>query len=405
MHYDVIVIGAGLAGLVAAVRQAQAGRSTLLLAKGQGSLPWSSGCIDLWPGEQPRAAIAELPATHPYQLAGLGALDEALAWLQDLARAARYPLAGSSRRNLALPTALGTWRPAALAPHTMIAAERSALGGPVLVAGWTQVRDFYPPMIAARLCEQGYAARGIYLPPPPSERSLDFSSMQMARLFEDAAFRQAIGRQLRERRGEARLILLPAVLGLGNAAAIVAELQALSGALIAEVPTLPTNVPGVRLQQLMTNALIAAGGRLQLNAEVTRGDWDGPNLRRVWTRAAVREQGHSAERFVLATGGIGGGGLRAEYDQPLRETALDLPVRQPFSREGWFAADVAAIQPVFTAGIAVDQDLRPVDAAGAPIAANLRVAGAALAGADLIRERCVEGVALASGWRAGEREF
>jgi glycerol-3-phosphate dehydrogenase subunit B len=79
-----------------------------------------------------------------------------------------------------------------------------------------------------------------------------------------------------------------------------------------------------------------------------------------------------------------------------------LSCRRPPSREDWFDADVNAIQPVFTAGIAVDEHLRPVDAAGAAIAANLRVAGAALAGADLIRERCVEGVALASGWRAGD---
>ncbi|HYF65765.1 MAG TPA: glycerol-3-phosphate dehydrogenase subunit GlpB [Herpetosiphonaceae bacterium] len=402
MSYDVIVIGAGLAGLAAATRQAQAGRRTLLLAKGQGSLPWSSGCIDLWPAADPRAAIAGLPAEHPYRLAGLPALDDGLAWLRDLARAARYPLAGSAGRCLELPTALGTWRPTALAPHTMIAAERSAMAGPVLVAGWPELRDFYPPLIAARLSEQGYQARGIYLPAPPSERTLDFSSMQMARLFEDAAFRQAIGRQLRQRRGDARLILLPAVLGLGNAAAIVAELQALSGALVAEVPTLPTNVPGMRLQQLLANALIAAGGRLQLNAEVVRADWDGPALRRVWTRAAVREQGHAAERFVLATGGIGGGGLRAEYAAPLRETALDLPVRQPASRDAWFDPDVHAVQPVYAAGVAADERLRPIDAGGAAIATNLRVAGAALAGADLIRQRCVEGVALATGWRAGE---
>ncbi|HEY1016248.1 MAG TPA: FAD-binding protein, partial [Herpetosiphonaceae bacterium] len=77
MAYDTIVIGAGLAGLTAALRSAQAGRSTLLLAKGQGALPWSSGCVDLWPAPDPRAALETLAGErpdHPYALAGLDAL-------------------------------------------------------------------------------------------------------------------------------------------------------------------------------------------------------------------------------------------------------------------------------------------------------------------------------------------
>lgn len=402
MQYDVIVIGAGLAGLVAATRHAQAGRRTLLLAKGHGTLSWSSGGIDLWPSVNPRASIAALQSPHPYALAGLAALDAALDWLQITARAAGYPLAGSSANTLHLPTALGTWRPTALVSNTMLAAERDSLrAGAVLVVGWRELRDFYPPMLAAQLTAQGIAAHGLYLPPPPSERTLDFPSTQMARLFENAGFRAAIGEQLRERRGAARVIVLPAVLGLSNAAAIVAELQTRSGALIAEVPTLPTNVPGLRLQQILLAAFEHAGGRLQLNAEVACGEWDGDVLQTVWTRAAAREQRHSAAQFVLATGGIGGGGLRAEYPAGLRETALDLPVSQPAEHDEWFAADYRADQPIYTAGIAVNPALQPINQHGAVIAANVRVAGAALAGADLIRQRCVEGVALATGWRAG----
>ena len=94
-------------------------------------------------------------------------------------------------------------------------------------------------------------------------------------------------------------------------------------------------------------------------------------------------------------------GLRAEYPAGLRETALDLPVSQPAEHDEWFAADYRADQPIYTAGIAVNPALQPINQHGAVIAANVRVAGAALAGADLIRQRCVEGVALATGWRAG----
>lgn len=401
MHYDVIVIGAGMAGLVAANRHAHAGRRTLLLAKGQGTLHWSSGCIDLWPSAQPRSAISQLAPPHPYALSGPAALDAAIGWLQATARAAGYPLAGTVTSNLALPTALGTWRPTALAPHSMIAAERNVLAsGPVLVAGFRELRDFYPPMLAARLNEQGIAAEGRYLTMPPTERTLDFNTVQLARLFEQPAFRADIGRQLRALRGAARVILLPAVLGIQDTLAIVAELQTSSGALIAEVPTMPTNMPGLRLYRLLVAAFEAAGGRMQLNAEVIGGDWEGPRVQAVWSKAPARDQQHRADQFVLATGGIGGGGLRADYPGQLRETALDLPIAQP-ERSEWFDPVALNPQAVYCAGIAVDRHLRPINAAGDVLAQNVRVAGAALAGADLLRQRCVEGVALATGWQAG----
>ena len=42
-----------------------------------------------------------------------------------------------------------------------------------------------------------------------------------------------------------------------------------------------------------------------------------------------------------------------------------------------------------------------IDAAGRVVYGNLAVAGGSLAGYDPIREGCLEGVAIATGWRAG----
>lgn len=47
MNYDVIVVGAGFSGLIAAVRARERGRKVLVLARGHGLLALSSGCIDI----------------------------------------------------------------------------------------------------------------------------------------------------------------------------------------------------------------------------------------------------------------------------------------------------------------------------------------------------------------------
>ena len=418
MNYDTIVIGAGIAGLMAALGRAERGERVLVLAKGHGTTHWASGCIDLLDaGDDPLGAVERLAAErpdHPYALAGAAALERGLERLRAVCEAAGYPLVGSPRRTLLLPTAMGALRPTVLVPATMAAGESRQLadGRPTLIAGLRELRDFYPPMIAANLRAQGFAVDGVYLRLPPTDRSKEFGPMIYARLFEREEFRAEIGRQLAEhvRRGGYARVGLPAVLGLRRASEVVRDLQDRAGALIFEIPTLPTSVPGARLFHALEEALRAAGGRLQIGSFVQRGEasdqetGEGAVLVAVYSEAAAREQRHGARRWVLATGGVAGGGLRAEHTGELRETALGLPVRAPASRAEWLAPRFLAEggHPVFSAGIAVDAALRPLDAAGRVVYSNVAVVGGALAGFDPIREGCLEGVAVATGYAAGQ---
>ena len=104
---DVIVIGAGLAGLMGALALAEARRAPLLLAKGQGATHWTGGTIDVWGGADergPRAALRELIAAqpdHPYARAGVAGVEDALERFRALMEAARYPYAGSLDRHQA----------------------------------------------------------------------------------------------------------------------------------------------------------------------------------------------------------------------------------------------------------------------------------------------------------------
>ncbi len=159
---DVLVVGAGLSGLNAAAQAARRGLKVRLISKGRGSLYWQTGCIDLLgylpekPDqivESPARGIAELIASqpdHPYALAGLGRIDEALKDLQAICRSAGYPLHGDLERNWLLPTATGSVRPTCLAPETMIAGSLDS-HTPILMIGFDGYVDFYPEYIADNL--------------------------------------------------------------------------------------------------------------------------------------------------------------------------------------------------------------------------------------------------------------
>jgi glycerol-3-phosphate dehydrogenase subunit B len=59
--------------------------------------------------------------------------------------------------------------------------------------------------------------------------------------------------------------------------------------------------------------------------------------------------------------------------------------------------------PIALAGVRTDGELRPVDPAdpgAGPVFDNVRVVGGLLAGQRSLAERCGDGIALASAWRA-----
>ncbi len=405
---DTLVIGAGLAGLMGTLALAEAGLRPLLLAKGNGATHWAGGTIDLWgAGDDPLAGIVAKIAQqphHPYARVGESGIRAAADRLLALTRAARYPYVGTVSRNVLLPSALGAVRPAALFPATMAAGDMRA-GGELLIAGFHELRDFFPPLAAANLRAQGIDARGVYLDVPTAFRRRDYSTRTFAELFDRPAFRAAIGAQLRTQRGTATRIGMPAVLGLYDPLAVVADLQTAAGALVFEIPTLPPSVPGIRLVRIFERAIVAAGGRVQIGSEVVRAEHDTTRITAAYTEAAAREQRHAGARWLLATGGVVGGGINSDHTGAFWETAFNLPLAGPDTRDGWFAARALASSghPIFTAGVATNDALVPLDGLGRVAYTNVRVAGGALAGADTIREGSRTGVSLATGWAAGLR--
>ena len=139
---DVVVIGLGPAGLSAALKLVESGRSVLLAAKGEGGFQLSQGTVDVLgysPGRvaNPLAAIGELPAGHPYASIGAEKVRDAVAWLRDTL--GEELLVGDPAQNYVLPTAVGAMRPTALAQPSMVAAHQAAS---YAVVGVRQLKDF-----------------------------------------------------------------------------------------------------------------------------------------------------------------------------------------------------------------------------------------------------------------------
>ena len=105
---------------------------------------------------------------------------------------------------------------------------------------------------------------------------------------------------------------------------------------------------------------------------------------------------------MLATGGFASGGLELDSRWAARETALGLPLPACRRRRGALPPGYFDEHPIARAGIAVDDELRPLDAGGERVLENVLVAGATLAGAEPWKEKSGDGLSLSTGHRAAE---
>ncbi len=419
MFYDVIVIGAGLAGLMAAEAAQSQGARVLVLARGMGSLPLTTGCIDGLgyfprttniPLSSPLSALPQLKEDHPYHpyaIVGQEKIMLAMAHFQELGQVIGLPYSGTFASTLLIPTPLGTYHPTCLVPETMNQGNLS-IPGPVLLLGFRGLKDFSPFLAAENLNilhSQGKIASSFRA---EVLEKLDLggkamNGLNLARAFDGEDFRNAFIKIVRPLLKSGDRLALPAVLGFHSPGQVLADLKKKLQANVFEIPMPPPSVPGIRLFRKLQIYLQGKGVRIILGLSTLDPRKESKRLLGFALGFSKKSPIYKASAIVLATGKFVGGGLDSDRGR-IFETLLDLPIKYPKNRREWFKPRLLAAegQPFNCFGVEVNENLQPVDPEGRVIYSNLFAAGAIIAHGDSMSEKSGGGIAISTGYLAGK---
>ena len=417
---DVLVIGGGMAGSIAALRAKAKGAQVVLSRRSLGATALSSGAVDVAPDPaappgdlksqlvSPELAAREIARTrpnHPYAILvdKLDRLKEALSFA-----AAHLPdlLCPPLVRNALLPTPLGTVKPAGMAQPAQAGADLASLPQSIAVVQLS-VNPSFDAQLVARGLERSASLLGRKLSAAVVEshffRNIDDAlrgGYELAELLEQPGAIDEFARDLRTRLPEGvGALLLPPIIGRHDSS-LAAELsKRLGGLPCSEILSDAPSVPGIRLQEGLNSALTRAGIPV-IESDVTCSK-PGSGLFTLGSGESI-EPG----AVVLATGKfIGGGIARAQrFFEPL----LDLPLFAGSTRaEDQYIGDLLAenIQgrhQAFRVGVRIDSSLRPLGANGGPFDPRLFAAGSVISGYDPAADKTGLGVAIFTGYLAGE---
>ena len=436
---DVLVIGGGLAGLLAATRAREKGARVMLVRRAAGGTVSSSGAVDCGdelsdlvpgPGVDPldRGArwrrgvelLAGRRPRHPYARLGdkgRERLREALALLKQAAQRGGLELVErDDGHNHLVATQLGTVKRTALVQKTqhldLAGLEPDAT---VAVVDPLDLANFGARSVAHMLSwVAGMSTRKVQFTTLGVERALPGGAIHddayaMACALDDdsnrAAFCEALKSALRRAARPAHHLLFPPIFGVEKSAAVVADLERAAGRPVKELLALPPSTPGARLvRALVRNArergvVVVEGAARSVRVEGKRVAGvaiESPQLKAELTPRAL----------VLATGRFFGGGI--VRDQAAKEALLDLPVvadGRPVDDAfiGQLTGELPELEhAIFRAGVAVDPGLQPLDRRGVPAFENVLCAGSVVEGWDPAKDGAAGGVSTLTGLLAGE---
>lgn len=329
MKFDTVIMGGGLAGMVAGIALQQAGKNTAIVSMGQNALHFFSGTFESL--QAPSERLAEL-----FSAAGIRV---------------HY------REGVRLMP-LGTFKEAALSLDDIDLFPTPKFGRRVLIVNFLGYHDFFSSFLAEGLEKQGMECRIRFLSLPELDNAKahgEMRSVQIARSMD--RIWEKVAQEIRLLLKDEDTVILPQVFGLLDDT-IPGRLRQAIPARVVFAGTMPPSVPGVRTQMQLRRRYELLGGTFLMGDQAIRAhEHDGV----VHSIATHNLDAHylEARNFILATGGLYSKGLVSNPFK-ITEPILDLDIDQPQDRNEWYNPTFAGEQPYMGYGVKTDEHLHAV---------------------------------------------
>lgn len=410
---DLTVIGAGMAGMATTLFAANRGLSVCQVGS-TSEIGFASGLFDLlgvhpmkdgkrWddPWKGIKELVRDIPE-HPYakltEIDIKNSFDELLGFLQ----AAGLPYLRHPDRNVRVITHMGTTKRTYCVPQTM----RNCIDAfeqqtPGLIIDFAGLKGFSAGLIVAALSKEWPGLRNALVTFPGKEQMVEVLPEHMANALVISRNCERLADAIRPHVQEAKVVGIPAVLGLYQSSKVTSDLAELIGVPVFEISTMPPSIPGLRLKEAFERGLREKRAGYFSHRSVLEVKEKGSGGFEIAIGTSGKEQTIISKGIVLATGRFIGGGLSADRKH-IRETIFNLPLYQPKARDQWHRRDFFDPRghPLNQAGIEIDDRFRPLAHNGQPVFDTLFAAGSILAHQDWKRMKCGTGLAISTSFGA-----
>ena len=346
MKFDTVIIGGGLAGMVAGITLEKAGKKTAIISTGQNALHFFSGSFESL--QEPEQRIVDL-----FSEAGV-----------------RLHYSPGVRL---MP--LGTFRESALALEDIDIFPSAQFARKVLIVNFLGYHDFFSSFLADGLEKQGMSCRVRFLNLPEMEKleqsPSEMRSVQIARTM-DRVWEKVV-QEVRVLLKDEDTVVLPQVFGLQDMS-VPGRIRQGIPARVVFAGTLPPSVPGLRTQILLKQRYQLLGGTYFMGDEVVRAQMHDGVVHSVATKNLDNHY-IEGDHFILATGGYFSKGLVSNPFQVF-EPVFGLDVEYNEDRNAWYKPAFKEDQPYMHFGVKADENLHALKD-GLPVE-NLYVAGSVL---------------------------
>lgn len=406
--WDGVIIGGGLAGLIAGIRASENGKKILIVSAGVGSLTYASGTLDF--GE---FSVLLGKENHPFSVMGEETTRQAFEYF--LRILPDYD--GKWGKKNSVLTPLGELRRSDLTPRFLAAGPLNAAKQIILVAPEAP-KDFFPDVFKRNL-EKHFPVAHIIVKPLRADgfelhyrqgRSIpgtDYARYWNSKngIKELQAFLTGLEREIRKGNSDIvsqetdsfkdTVVIFP-----GLSAGLSYSLQDLLAQVpfpVIETTLFPPSPGGRSLEDNLKRKFKAMGGELLIGCKALRAEIKDGICQSIAVESKGKELNIQARSFVLAGGGILGGGIQVT-PYACQEALCNLPLYVP---PEWTKEEFIGEQPYARIGVEADFNLNPIDDQGNVLLKNTYICGRMLAHWDPWTEHCGGGVSLASGYLAG----